>query len=947
MLRVQQATLRTVLCLAAILPRDSLAEKGSRPPLLGVRIAFVLSNGSADVNLESSVLGSLSNELSVAGARVVDIGANKAVRASWSLADLDLGKLPQELSALDADYAIYVLAIAADQGVVRKSQFHSAEATVNVRLVEVDTARIVFSDRASSTVLALSFEQAAQRAANEAAKKLSSPLRKGLEDAAAQPRELDLLVQGADSLSAVRHIAESLRTLDVVRDVVVSTQGAKVARFVVYSSFADPMRFAAAIEDALDIPLRLVQISHGSMVARYLPIRGRRLGVRVDLEGPRSPAWAWLSDALPQILAAQLTNTDYLVAKDQADAPLRLSVKLVAMGKDDAALTLEARAGVGRRLSSVSAKLSHAEAVSEVNRSAEELLKKLQAALRKQPDLVVGLAQAELELDADALQLEVENLEAILPSRLGAYADAGLLGVRLRNTGSAPLRKVRLSLALPGLSKVASEREIGELAPAQVVELRMPAVLDTETVLQFRNTRPAQVVLEGTAITDDDGRIRQRRVVTTVVYGINAVDWRATANAAAFVTPSAKVIEELAAQLMSAPVEGVPREIERPLRAVDGLAQLGLRYAPDTEQPYRSSSIDHIQLPGETLTKGQGDCDDLTVLMAAVLEAMGCSTALLATPSHLLLAVDTGVSAKARGRVPYVGPGWIEYAGSLWVPLEATLVAKGFWASWNGGADEVARSGSKTEKLATRDAWNDFPPLPAKQLEAGGQKMNEVALRSRLAASSTQVQRWLTEITTREEQELQARAGAGGEGALDAKVALALLYARVGRHQEARKILEAVRAALGSHRPEAAGKVLELLGCLHLAEGASDKALAFFVEAEKRGVLSAGGYINLGLAYLARGARGDAKRAFASSANRGGKPALKRLAKTDGPDSNPTPGAKDSPTVPGRDVKSLLDEVLNKLPAGKGEHGEVLPLAGRRGDFAEAVPLAGLLQWPE
>lgn len=112
------------------------------------------------------------------------------------------------------------------------------------------------------------------------------------------------------------------------------------------------------------------------------------------------------------------------------------------------------------------------------------------------------------------------------------------------------------------------------------------------------------------------------------------------------------------------------------------------------------TSKDRVQFPSETLSLRGGDCDDMSVGIAAMLISTGVSAAFVDVippdrprEGHVFLLVDTGVEA---GQAALVSDNPKRYvirkneAGkeTVWIPLETTVVTEGFERAWEVAADE-------------------------------------------------------------------------------------------------------------------------------------------------------------------------------------------------------------------------------------------------------------------
>ncbi|MBO6027092.1 MAG: hypothetical protein J6P73_07585 [Bacteroidales bacterium] len=87
-----------------------------------------------------------------------------------------------------------------------------------------------------------------------------------------------------------------------------------------------------------------------------------------------------------------------------------------------------------------------------------------------------------------------------------------------------------------------------------------------------------------------------------------------------------------------------------------------LQYITDMDSKWED---EYVRFPVETLVDGKGDCEDMSVLAAAILHEMGYDVKLVALPDHLALAVDCdceGTYYAYEGKKYYyvevTNPGW-------------------------------------------------------------------------------------------------------------------------------------------------------------------------------------------------------------------------------------------------------------------------------------------------
>lgn len=111
-----------------------------------------------------------------------------------------------------------------------------------------------------------------------------------------------------------------------------------------------------------------------------------------------------------------------------------------------------------------------------------------------------------------------------------------------------------------------------------------------------------------------------------------------------------------------------------------------LQYVYDEES---KGEEDYIRFPVETLVDGVGDCEDMAILAAAILDGMGYPVLMVSLPDHLALALHSDESVDGT---------YYEYEGARYYYVEVTSVG------WGIGQipKEYQRSGAKLIPLVHR-----------------------------------------------------------------------------------------------------------------------------------------------------------------------------------------------------------------------------------------------------
>jgi hypothetical protein len=228
-----------------------------------------------------------------------------------------------------------------------------------------------------------------------------------------------------------------------------------------------------------------------------------------------------------------------------------------------------------------------------------------------------------------------------------------------------------------------------------------------------------------------NGRTREStRQATIRLYNRNAMTWDDDRKAAAFVTPRDENLQRFASSVAGLVRAEGPAAMNLNLRIAMGLYEAlaihGLGYVVDPDTPaYIEAStdttvVDFLQFPGQTLSFHGGDCDDLSILYASLLEAVGIPTAFLTIPGHLFMAFDTGLSVEEAARTFGDASLVLDRDGTAWIPVEMTAIGRSFRESWRIAVDQWrtrSRDGVDVEGgessigfYPMSENWEVYPP---------------------------------------------------------------------------------------------------------------------------------------------------------------------------------------------------------------------------------------------
>jgi hypothetical protein len=304
-----------------------------------------------------------------------------------------------------------------------------------------------------------------------------------------------------------------------------------------------------------------------------------------------------------------------------------------------------------------------------------------------------------------------------------SFYDKNPLGtVVLSNDENLPLEKLRVSFyAKQYMDSPRLSAEFPVLKSGETKEIPVFALFNDSIFRVTEGTKAAgEIVIEYYYL----GRKTEKRVPVTVdVQNRNAMTWDDDRKAAAFVTAKDPIILGFAKGIASMVradqgAAAVSLEFRTGLGLFQALKEYGVGYAVDPTTPFVATSgskttIDFLQFPNQTLAYRAGDCDDLSVMYCALLESIGIPSAFVTTPGHIYVAFNTGLTIENAARMFQDSGELIIRDGSVWIPVEVTVVRDGFVRAWSVGAKEWrdANAAGQAGFYPVRKAWESYAPI--------------------------------------------------------------------------------------------------------------------------------------------------------------------------------------------------------------------------------------------
>jgi tetratricopeptide (TPR) repeat protein len=424
------------------------------------------------------------------------------------------------------------------------------------------------------------------------------------------------------------------------------------------------------------------------------------------------------------------------------------------------------------------------------------------------------------------------SLETIFPVFFKYYEDHSLGSIRIKNTGSTTLSDIHVSFHLKqymdGPSEKKSEITIppGETGMIPVYALLNDSILD---VTESTKTQVELVVRAKAGAAQTEASIS----ASIRVADRNAMTWIDDKAAAAFITAKDPAVLTFAkgtiGSTKSAVNPSLNRNFTNSMAIHEALCEAGIEYVTDPKSSYGqaakgSAIIDFLLFPRQTLEYRAGDCDDLSILYCALLEAIGVETAFITVPGHIYIAAALGISQDESRAAFRKTDNLIFHDGAAWIPIEVTERKGGFLSAWEEGAKQwrEAKSRDQAGFFPIHEAWSTFEPvgLPG----TANIPMPEMAkVSARLASESVRfVEKEIADNVARLQAQLRT---AQDESKI--RNELGVLYARYGLTDRAAQEFGKAIA-----KKEYLGALVNL-GHLSYMEKELEKALALYERAFK------------------------------------------------------------------------------------------------------------------
>lgn len=467
------------------------------------------------------------------------------------------------------------------------------------------------------------------------------------------------------------------------------------------------------------------------------------------------------------------------------------------------------------------------------------------------------------------LELVGVQADELYPSLANRYASRSPVTVNVYNRSRFPVRDVRITASSDGLiagEAAAAEIDVIESGATAETSLRFPLA---DAAIANSSERAVQIGLAaGGVVSNRDSAPRPLGAVETALLGRNSLTWTDDRKAASFVTPTSEAALRLSREVSSV-VRGIDSTLDPMLRfamaATEAMSVLGIEYAIDPNLPSfvaasaNEQVVDYLQYPEDTLRFSSGDCDDLSILFASMLEAAGVPAAFITIPGHLFAAARLSMTPDQAAETFANESDYIVHEGNVWLPVETTIAGEGFVAAWKTGANQwnTASANDEAVLIPIADAWSVYPPASPQELEEE-RTLDAGRLESHL---ERELLRFVQLEFAPQIEALEARIAAD-RGTVRSYTNLGVLYAQAGLLEPAEAYF--AQAIEIDRHPNA----LMNLGNIRRLQGRLEEALTLYREAELARPSSTELWLSISLTLRELGRDEESERYYARYAER-------------------------------------------------------------------------------
>ena len=337
-------------------------------------------------------------------------------------------------------------------------------------------------------------------------------------------------------------------------------------------------------------------------------------------------------------------------------------------------------------------------------------------------DVILGIRFNVSEIMGSKSRVDMEKTEQyrVFPVSYAWYENNPIATVTITNNEPNTITDLQLTFFMnsymtqPWTFAVVPSLGVGESIEVPVTALFNEALINLSGIVTANGVLEMQYRSLGAKKTTVSS-------VQMPIFHRNNMSWDDDRRAAAFVSPrdsaarffarhvASGIERAISSQQLS--TRGIPSNVVYAAALFEALRLYRINYVVDPASSYVAlsddeSEIDNLNFPYQTLSFRGGDCDDLSILLCSLLEALNIETAFITVPGHIFLAFEVGNDSWLANNANI-----IVHNGKRWMPLESTVPNEGFSRSWRTGVQQWQRHRNNAAVYPIHEAWQIYPSV--------------------------------------------------------------------------------------------------------------------------------------------------------------------------------------------------------------------------------------------
>ncbi|MBN2534575.1 MAG: tetratricopeptide repeat protein [Spirochaetales bacterium] len=413
-------------------------------------------------------------------------------------------------------------------------------------------------------------------------------------------------------------------------------------------------------------------------------------------------------------------------------------------------------------------------------------------------DLKLRYNEKEKTTDPARMSIKITKVSVrnIYPSLMHYYRNNPVGYVSIQNTLKKPVGDVTASIFMMRYMDLPTESApVREVKPGESIKIDLFMELNQQ-IFDLEEDLPKQAKVQ-VSYTVDGAEYSVSKATGLIIYRRTALSWDDSGKLASFIMPNDDIVSNFSLKVAGhetlSKTYKLSKKFFRGMKLCDALGIYEINYVEDPDSPFskalgKEEIVDTVRFPRKTLMVKSGDCDDSTALLGSLLESAGIQTAIMTSPGHVFLAFNSGEPMENLWQFKTGEFDAFSYGGTIWIPVETTILKKGFNTAWQKASELLKKYNSKKEIefLPVEVLREKYPPLPLPSSNFTIIEPGVDVVESQYAASVTEVINTMYEKTLTELESSLKKAH--DRNKVKIRNSIAALHARFGNTSEAKKI---------------------------------------------------------------------------------------------------------------------------------------------------------------